>query len=254
MATLLELTTSSLCFVIHVLLECPTKGFTSSTRKYSLVLRPHERHIKKLYLFLFFIFVGSLFLFCAMLQDFKHLVCDAWDVYGLGGKAREGESGYGSRAEGCGDTYHLPHSGWSSLCFTTFLCVSLRKYFTQSNSVARKRKRPKSQRTLTAATRPRRQGRRCQQGWQWQWRRRRCQYRMYRTMAKADTGLNCRRCHFGGSLQPSDFFVVMHQHQHQNQHQHQHLRQHHLGSATATASRPKMKLYPRCYCNFEVAL
>lgn len=50
---------------------------------------------------------------------------------------------------------------------------------------------------------------------------------MYRTMAKADTGLNCRRCHFGGSLQTSDFFVVMHQHQHQNQHQHQHLRRHH---------------------------
>lgn len=141
-----------------------------------------------------------------------------------------GESGYGSRAEGCGDTYHLPHSGWSSLCFTTFLCVSLRKYFTQSNSVARKRKRPKSQRTLTAATRPRRQGQPYRQGWQWQWRSRRCQYRMYRTMAKADTGLNCRRCHFGGSLQPSDFFVVMHQHQHQNQHQHQHLRQHHLGN------------------------
>lgn len=108
---LLKLTISSLCFVIHVLnifLECPTKGFTSSARKYSLDLRPHERPIKKLYSFLFFIFVGSFFfLFCAMLQDFKHLVCDARDVCGQGERGGAGMVA-GQKGVATLTTCHIP--------------------------------------------------------------------------------------------------------------------------------------------------
>lgn len=76
---------------------------------------------------------------------------------------------------------------------------------------------------------------------------------MYRTMAKADTGLNCRRCHFGGSLQPSDFFVVMHQHQHQNQHQHQHqhLRQHHLGNCDGDSVQAQNEIIPAMLLSFR---
>lgn len=72
---------------------------------------------------------------------------------------------------------------------------------------------------------------------------------MYRTMAKADTGLNCRRCHFGGSLQPSDFFVVMHQHQHQNQHQH--LRRHHHSDSRSDSVQAQNEIIPAMLLSFR---